>query len=241
MAMQKIKKGGFMSEELQKINDNFNEVEQDYAKKTEIPTVPTVPTKVSEFTNDAKYQTDTQVAASIQSAIAATGHAKFVKVDTIPTAATAEENVLYLVMNATTGHYDIYALVNGAVLLIDDTTVNLTGYSSTEQMNAAIAAAVAGCVAKENGKGLSSNDFTDEDKAKLDSLSALEAKSFTADNWTTSGDECTCTIAANGKKPGLVMRKNGTTYGVALVDIAVSGTNFVLTSDEAFEGYIICI
>lgn len=238
MAMQKIKKGGFVSDELQKINANFNEVEQQYAKKTEIPTAPT---KVSELANDANYQNGTQVAASIQSAIAATGHAKFVKVDTIPTAATAAENVLYLVMNATTGHYDIYAKVSGEVLLIDDTTVNLTGYSSTAQMNAAIAAAVAGCVAKENGKGLSSNDFTDEDKAKLDSLSAPEIKNFTADNFTASDDEYICTIAANGKKPGLVMRKNGTTYGVALVDITVSGANIVITSDEAFEGYIICV
>lgn len=238
MAMQKIKKGGFVSDELQKINANFNEVEQYYAKKTEIPTAPT---KVSELANDANYQNGTQVAASIQSAIAATGHAKFVKVDTIPTAATAVENVLYLVMNATTGHYDIYAKVSGEVLLIDDTTVNLTGYSSTDQMNAAISAAVAGYVAKENGKGLSSNDFTNEYKAKLDSLSAPEIKNFTADNFTASDDEYTCTIAANGKKPGLVMRKNGTTYGVALVDITVSGANIVITSDEAFEGYIICV
>ena len=238
MAMQKIKKGGFVSDELQKINANFNEVEQQYAKKTEIPTAPT---KVSELANDANYQNGTQVAASIQSAIAATGHAKFVKVDTIPTAATAAENVLYLVMNATTGHYDIYAKVSGEVLLIDDTTVNLTGYSSTAQMNAAIAAAVAGCVAKENGKVLSSNDFTNEYKAKLDSLSAPEIKNFTADNFTASDDEYICTIAANGKKPGLVMRKNGTTYGVALVDITVSGANIVITSDEAFEGYIICV
>ena len=237
MAMQKIKKGGFVSDELQKINANFNEVEKDYAKKTEIPTAPT---KVSELANDANYQNGTQVAASIQSAIASTGHAKFVKVDTIPTAATAAENVLYLVMNATTGHYDIYAKVSGEVLLIDDTTVNLTGYSSTAQMNAAIAAAVAGYVAKETGKGLSSNDFTNEYKAKLDSLSAPEIKNFTADNFTASDDEYICTIAANGKKPGLVMRKNGTTYGVALVDITVSGANIVITSDEAFEGYIIC-
>ena len=237
MAMQKIKKGGFVSDELQKINANFNEVEQYYAKKTEIPTAPT---KVSELANDANYQNGTQVAASIQSAIASTGHAKFVKVDTIPTAATAAENVLYLVMNATTGHYDIYAKVSGEVLLIDDTTVNLTGYSSTAQMNAAIAAAVAGYVAKETGKGLSSNDFTDEDKAKLDSLSAPEIKNFTADNFTASDDEYICTVAANGKKPGLVMRKNGATYGVALVDITVSGANIVITSDEAFEGYIIC-
>lgn len=90
----------------------------------------------------AGYQTSAQVQSAIQAAIAATGHAHFEKVDTVPTAETAEENVLYLVMNATTGHYDIYALVSGKVELIDDTTVDLSNYSTTEQMNAAIAAAV---------------------------------------------------------------------------------------------------
>jgi len=60
----------------------------------------------------------------------------------VPTAATAEENVLYLVMNEDTGHYDIYALVGEAVELLDDTTVDLSAYSTTEQMNAAISAAV---------------------------------------------------------------------------------------------------
>ena len=90
----------------------------------------------------AGYQTSAQVQSAIQAAIAATGHAHFEKVDTVPTAETAEENVLYLVMNAITGHYDIYALVSGKVELIDDTTVDLSNYSTTEQMNAAIAAAV---------------------------------------------------------------------------------------------------
>lgn len=90
----------------------------------------------------AGYQTEAQVATAIQTAIAATGHAHFEKVDAVPTAETAEENVLYLVMNAATGHYDIYALVSGKVELIDDTTVDLSNYSTTEQMNAAISAAV---------------------------------------------------------------------------------------------------
>lgn len=101
-----------------------------------------VPTKVSELTNDAKYQSDTEVASAIQTAIAATGHAHFEKVDSIPTAGTAEENVLYLVMNTKTKHYDIYALVSGEVVLIDDTTVDLSAYSTTEQVNELISAAI---------------------------------------------------------------------------------------------------
>lgn len=90
----------------------------------------------------AGYQTAEQVQATIQTAIAATGHAHFEKVDAVPTAETAEANILYLVMNADTNHYDIYALVGEAVELLDDTTVDLSAYSTTEQMDAAISAAV---------------------------------------------------------------------------------------------------
>lgn len=91
---------------------------------------------------NAGYQNAEQVQAAIQTAIAASGHAHFEKVDAVPSAETAQENVLYLVMNGTTGHYDIYAKVGESVELLDDTTIDLSNYSTTEQMNAAISAAV---------------------------------------------------------------------------------------------------
>ncbi len=40
----------------------------------------------------------------------------------------------------------------------------------TEQMNNKIKAQVAGLVQEEDGKGLSANDYTDADKAKLDAI-----------------------------------------------------------------------
>ena len=49
------------------------------------------------------------------------------------------------------------------------------------------------------------------------------------------------TTAANGKSPSVVMRKSGSNYGIALVDVKLTGTNIVITSDEAFEGYIILV
>ncbi len=109
-----------------------------------------VPTKVSELTNDSKFQTDTEVAASIQTAISASGHAHFEPADAVPEPAAAKENTLYLVMNAETGYYDIYAKVGEEVVLLDDTTVDLSGKVDTEE-----------------GKGLSANDYTDAEKTKL--------------------------------------------------------------------------
>lgn len=113
----------------------------------------TVPTKVSELNNDSQFQTNIEVAQAIQTAIAKTGHASFKKVDAVPEAESAKENVMYLVMNNKTKHYDIYAKVENEVVLLDDTTVDLTNY-----------------VEKEEGKGLSTNDYTTEDKGKLDGM-----------------------------------------------------------------------
>ena len=93
------------------------------------------------------------VGAAIASAVSKAGHASFEKADAVPTAAEAQDNVLYLVMNAETGHYDIYAKVGEEVVLLDDTTVDLSGK-----------------VDKEDGKGLSTEDFTTELKEKLAGL-----------------------------------------------------------------------
>lgn len=68
----------------------------------------------------------------IQTAIAQSGHAHFEKVESVPGAEDAQENVLYLVMNSKTKHYDIYAKVGDSVELLDDTTVDLSGYATTE-------------------------------------------------------------------------------------------------------------
>lgn len=121
-----------------------------------------VPTKVSELTNDSAFQTITEVAQAIQTAISKTGHAVFKKVDAVPETAAAEDNVLYLVMNSKTKHYDIYAKVENEVVLLDDTTVDLTNY-----------------VEKEDGKGLSTNDYTTEDKEKLAGLNNYTHPSYT--------------------------------------------------------------
>ena len=50
--------------------------------------------------------------------------------------------------------YDEYMVIDGAVERVGDWSVDLSGY-----------------VRKEEGRGLSTNDFTDADKARLDSVS----------------------------------------------------------------------
>ena len=118
------------------------------------------------------------VNSAIQSAIAKTGHASFQKVSSIPSADTTEENILYLVMNGDTGFYDIYAKVDAEVIRLDDTSVNLENYPTNSDMQKSIEAAVAGKVDTVPGKGLSSNDYTDEDAEKLASISPNAEKNY---------------------------------------------------------------
>lgn len=73
MAMQTIKNGGFVAEEISKLNANFAEVENDYAKKTELPTVPT---NVSSFTNDAGYITQAAIPTNVSAFTNDAGYAK---------------------------------------------------------------------------------------------------------------------------------------------------------------------
>ena len=120
----------------------------------------TVPTKTSQLANDSTFQTSAQVVAAINTAISKSGHASFQKVDAVPEVDTAQENILYLVMNTTTKHYDIYAKIKGdgdnyTMELLDDTTVDLSGK-----------------VDKVAGKGLSTNDYTTADKTKLAGIAA---------------------------------------------------------------------
>ena len=92
----------------------------------------------------AGYQNAEQVQTAIQAAIAASGHAHFEEVESVPAAEDAAENVMYLVMNDDTGHYDIYAKVGDSVVLLDDTTVDLSAYAKTADVTAAISAAITG-------------------------------------------------------------------------------------------------
>ena len=92
-----------------------------------------VPTKVSELANDSLFQTNSEVAQAIQTAIAKTGHASFKKVDAVPDAETAEDNVMYLVMNSKTSTTTSTPRWRTMVVLLDDTTVDLTNYVEKEE------------------------------------------------------------------------------------------------------------
>ena len=137
-----------------------NAIEQIKMNGTALPVVDkavnlNVPTTTSQLTNDAGFikRADAQTVA--QEEIAKSGYLRYKVVPELPSAEEADEHIWYLLYNGDTGHFDIYALMAGEMCWLDDTTVDLSGY-----------------VEKEDGKGLSSEDFTAEEKAKLQAIEA---------------------------------------------------------------------
>jgi len=147
----------------------------DYAPKSEVSELAgrvstlegqEIPSKVSQLTNDSNFQTSTQVMNAIAKAISESGHASFRKADAVPAAAEAQDNILYLVMNDQTGHYDIYAKVDGSVVLLDDTTVNMDGYVTTDALNSSLTDMTNSFDTKLNGMIATNDEVT----AMLDSV-----------------------------------------------------------------------
>ena len=117
--------------------------------------------------------TKTEAQKQIKQEVAQAGHAKFEKVDTLPEVADAQENVMYLLYNEKTKHYDIYAKIGENMEQLDDTTVDLSGY-----------------VQKEEGKEL----ITTEEKTKLAGIAEGATKveqSQTNGNIKINGEEVT--------------------------------------------------
>ena len=89
--------------------------------------------------------------------ISKAGHARFEVAEASPDASAAQENIMYLVMNDKTQHYDIYAKVNDEVVLLDDTTVDLSGYATKEQLEA-VSGGLGGTVYAATKADLSTSD-----------------------------------------------------------------------------------
>lgn len=89
--------------------------------------------------------------------ISKAGHARFEVAEAIPDASAAQENIMYLVMNDKTQHYDIYAKVNDEVVLLDDTAVDLSGYATKEQLEA-VSGGLGGTVYAATKADLSTSD-----------------------------------------------------------------------------------
>lgn len=102
--------------------------------------------------------TASRIKVEYLAAISKAGHARFQVAEAVPEAAVAEDNVLYLVKNDTTNHYDVYALIDGVVELLDDTTVSLEGYVTDEALEQALSGVGGGAVYSAEKTSLDASD-----------------------------------------------------------------------------------
>lgn len=99
------------------------------------------------------------IGTSIAAAVAASDHLQrkiVTGVDAIDLSAADADKFIYMVPNGGTddsNQYDEYMVLSGKIEHVGNTRVDMDGK-----------------VDKEDGKGLSSNDYTDEDKAKLNGI-----------------------------------------------------------------------
>lgn len=158
------------------------------------------------------------VTKEIAAAVAATGHMAKEVVTVLPEAAEAKENTFYLLkVDGATGKdkYEIYTLIGGELVLIDDTSVNMDGYMTTEAATTAInkakteaiEAAEADAKTKADQALADAKAYTDGKITPVtDRVGTLEGKVTTAEGNITS---LTNTTAAHTDKLKTLEEKVG--------------------------------
>lgn len=102
----------------------------------ELSDLPVVPTTVSSFTNDAGYQTASDVSTAINTAISGITGISFEIVQALP--ATGDPGTIYLILSssgATGDIYDEWIYINNAWEKIGSTAVDLTDYTTWDSTN----------------------------------------------------------------------------------------------------------
>lgn len=184
-----------------------------------------MPDKADKATTLAGYgitdaYTKTEANSAIATAVAGASHLKREIVTSLPDAASADANTIYMIAKANGAgnqKYDEYFLVDGAFEKIGDTEVDLTDYAKTTEVAAAIADAV---------------DDTKTNYEAADATNLQSAKDYAdglASNYAT---------AAQGAKADTAVQevKEGTANGTILVDSTPVNVHGLGTAAYADEG-----
>lgn len=145
--------------------DSFNTWSETVATKAEVKTVSdkvdaiTVPTKVSELTNDSKYQTKSEVNTAIQKVVGAAPEA-LDTLEEIATKLSSNDDAVAGIVNTLSGKADKSEIPSLAGYATESWVENKSYLTEHQD--------ISGKVDKVSGKGLSTNDYTAADKAKVD-------------------------------------------------------------------------
>ena len=187
VAVTGLKKLAFLDEVTE---DEFSEaLKVSFAAKAEQADLEAMGVRVTAL-EEAGYQNAEQVEAIAKAAVAASGHAKFVEAESDPTAEgfVAEDNVMYLWPAEDGDGYAIYGKVGDGVKLFGHTKVDLSGYSTTEQMTAAISAAIEGLKIGDYAKLTDLNAAVERITAVETALANVYTKEEAEDKFMDEGE-----------------------------------------------------
>lgn len=252
-------------------NYDDTEIKTELAKKANSTDIPT---KVSGLQNDSNYQTDTDVVTTLTpyatktyvgEQISNADHLKREIVTEIPKPETADKNTIYMLkIESVTGNdkYREYLLIDGTVQCVGDTSVDLTDYAKTTDVDKKLNNKadkteipivptnvseftndagyltehqdISNLVVKEEGKGLSSNDYTSEEKTKLGGVGTSQGRNlipYPLTDRTTNG--ITYTVQSDGSvlANGTASAENNAYYNFAYKTLKLDGTSYTLSCE----------
>lgn len=252
-------------------NYDDTEIKTELAKKANSTDIPT---KVSGLQNDSNYQTDTDVTTTLTpyatktyvgEQISNADHLKREIVTEFPKPETADKNTIYMLkIESVTGNdkYREYLLIDGTVQCVGDTSVDLTDYAKTTDVDKKLNNKadkteiptvptnvseftndagyltehqdISNFVVKEEGKELSSNDYTSEEKAKLSGVGTSQGRNlipYPLTNRTTNG--ITYTVQSDGSvlANGTASAENNAYYNFAYKTLKLGDTSYTLSCE----------
>ena len=252
-------------------NYDDTEIKTELAKKANSTDIPT---KVSGLQNDSNYQTDTDVTTTLTpyatktyvgEQISNADHLKREIVTEIPKPETADKNTIYMLkIESVTGNdkYREYLLIDGTVQCVGDTSVDLTDYTKTTDIDKKLNNKadkteipivptnvseftndagyltehqdISNLVVKEEGKGLSSNDYTSEEKTKLGGVGTSQGRNlipYPLTDRTTNG--ITYTVQSDGSvlANGTASSENNAYYNFAYKTLKLGDTSYTLSCE----------
>lgn len=233
-----------------------------------------IPTKVSGLQNDSNYQTDTDVTTTLTpyatktyvgEQISNADHLKREIVTEIPKPETADKNTIYMLkIESVTGNdkYREYLLIDGTVQCIGDTSVDLTDYAKTTDVDKKLNNKadkteiptvptnvseftndagyltehqdISNLVVKEEGKGLSSNDYTSEEKTKLGGVGTSQGRNlipYPLTNRITNGITYTVQLDGSVLANGTASAGNNAYYNFAYKTLKLGDTSYTLSCE----------
>lgn len=170
------------------VKSDIANLQTNKADKSEIPDVSNFVTRSVDNLLNYYLKSETYTKEQVNQLISTITSVRFELVNELPS--TGENNIIYLVPSSnpkTRNVKDEFIWINNAWEQIGSTSIDLSDYVTTTQLNIALSnytttnqlnTLLNGYVQKEQGKGLSSNDYTTAEKDKLDGLSNYDDTSI---------------------------------------------------------------